>query len=229
MRTYLVFLMLALFSMATQADVALHPFTASYTVQLNGFKVGELTRSLQRLDDGSYRLKTQAYTTGLTSLFKPDVVTEVSLMRMEEGRPLSLRYDYHYTGRRKDVVERQEFDWQQGRLSSLRDGKTTVIDLPPGILDKQVFEIAMQQGLQRGIHTDNIQVAVRGRIRDYDYQVLGHERIVTRPFGEVETIKVARGATTMWLAPGHDYMLVRIKQKDRNSEAVSHILAVDYH
>ena len=231
MRNYLVVILLACFSASSllAAESALRPFTASYNVQLNGFKVGELTRSLKQLDDSSYRLETYARTTGLTALFVSDVAKEVSLMQMVGSELLPLKYEYNYTGRGRDVSERQKFDWQQGRLTSLRNGNRTIIDLAPGTLDKQVFEIAMRQDLEQGMLAGSHQVAVRGRIRDYDYQVLGNERIVTRPFGEVDTIKVARGTTIMWLAPEHDFMLVRIQQQDRNNKADSFILSVEYH
>ncbi len=223
-----LFCMLAL-SLPLGAEPSLRPYSAEYTVQLNGLKVGELQRSLRRQGEQTYLLETRAYTTGLASWFKPDEVVEKSRWRFEQGEPVPLRYDYSYSGRRSDVLERQEFDWQQGVLRSLRDGKTTSIDLEPGLLDKQVFEIAMQQGLEQGAQTGSHRVALRGRITDYAYRVLAREQMVTRPFGEVETLKVQRGNTTMWLAPAHDYIVVRIRQRDGGNTANSYITQVSYH
>lgn len=224
----LFLLCLTLFCLPLQADPAIQTFRASYTVQFNGFKVGELQRSLQRVGDDSYLSEIQAHTTGIASWFKPDVVTEQSRWRWLNGRPRPDSYYYHYSGRKKDVIEHQKFDWEQMQLSSLRDGKTTHLALESGVLDKLSFEIAMQLALHQGITKGLFPVAIRGKMTEYDFAVVAEESIVTGPFGKVGALKIQRGNTTLWLAPQQHYMLVKIEQRDGNNRATSYITDVSF-
>ena len=222
-------LIVALFGQPSLAEPSLRLYTADYSVQLNGLKVGELQRSLKQQGDNRYLLETRAITTGLAAWLKPDTVIERSLWHFAEGQPRPMLYSYHYSGRNKDVEERLDFDWENGVVHSLRDGQTTQVELVPGTLDKQVFEIAMQQAIEQGVSEHIFPVAVRGRLTDYDFTVLGTEQLVTRPFGTIETIKVQRGRTTMWLASEHNYLVVKIRQRDKGSTATSYLLEVQYH
>src|SRR5512140_2817222 len=45
-------------------------FTAEYTVQADGFKVGEMSRAVKALGNDTYLIETRLHTTGLVSLFK---------------------------------------------------------------------------------------------------------------------------------------------------------------
>ncbi|MCW8829747.1 MAG: DUF3108 domain-containing protein, partial [Gammaproteobacteria bacterium] len=64
-----------------QAAVAIEPYSADYTVQYNGFKVGEMSQRLERRDDGSYLMETVAYATGIAAWFTKDRVIERSIWR----------------------------------------------------------------------------------------------------------------------------------------------------
>ena len=217
------------FSVGISAEPTLRQYAAEYTVHLSGVKVGELSRSLQHLGDGEYLLETRAYTTGFASWFKPDEAVSKTRWSFIGGQPVPHRFDYHYSGRRSERVEWSVFDWERGVVKSKRRGRTTELELEEGVLDTQVFEVVMQQGLAKGLQRASHQVVSRGRIADYEYEVLGHEIVVTRPFGEVDTVKVQRGDTTMWLAPAHDYIVVRIRQRDGGNTANSYITQVSYH
>jgi hypothetical protein len=206
------------------AEPTLHPYSATYTVHLNGFKVGELERSLEHLDNGGYQLETRAYTTGMVAWFKPDVVTEVSRWQYDERVPRPISYSYHYSGRKSDRHERQDFDWDKGVIHSLRGGETSQLELEEGMVDKQLFEIAMQQALREGLSSKNYQVISRGRITEYEFRVLGKEEVVSRPLGTITTIKVQRGEDTlMWLSPAHDYLVVKIEHTDDDNVATSYL------
>lgn len=216
-----------LFCSALAAEQVPDAYKASYSVQLNGFKVGELERSLEHLDNNQYKLTTRAYTTGMVSWFKPDVAVEVSLWHFVDDEPRPISYSYHYTGRNKDRLEQQEFDWGNAVIHYQRGDDIRVLDLEKGVLDKQVFEIALQQSLRRGLSSGKFQVATRGRITDYEFDVLGSEKVVTRPLGPVSTVKVQRGNTIMWLSEQHDYLVVKLEHHDDGNIATSYL--IDFH
>ncbi|MFO7603547.1 MAG: DUF3108 domain-containing protein [Gammaproteobacteria bacterium] len=225
--------MLWLVTLPLSAESALpvHPvqsYTAEYTVHLNGLKVGELHRRLAHQEDGYYLLETRAQTTGVAAWFKPDIAVETTRWHFVEGSPRPLTYTYHYTGRNEERLERLDFDWENGTLTSLRRGKTSQLELAPGVLDKQVFEIALQQAIGSGLKSDTFPVVSRGRITDYTFRVVGREEVVTKPFGTVETVKVKRDSTTLWMAPAQGYLVVKIQHDERGNTAMSYITSVQY-
>lgn len=213
--------LLAGMTIATPARAAPYdaPFSALYRVEADGFEIGELKRSLRRVDDGTYVLQTRMYTTGLAALFKPDTIVERSTWKLEEGNLLPLEYRYEYEGRGDDKLETLTFDWSDGTITSLDDGEVTLLEILPGILEKQVYQLALQQDLAAGKREISYQVADRGDIRTYRFRVVGEEVLET-DIGALRTLKVERLSnskerkTFIWCAIEHDYQLVRLVQED---------------
>ncbi len=198
------------------------PFHASYSVHVNGFKVGEITRELHVEADGTYVFENIMYTTGLVALFKKDRVTERSTWRYNDDHPKPIEYYAHYTGRSKDVTERVDFDWQRDIATSLRDGKTKEIALVPGTLDKLMHQIVMRGDIAAGKKHMEYEIADRGEIIPYVYDVVGNENVVT-PRGTVNAIKVKKGTTTFWVAPKWDYLLVKLVQENDDGTFASYL------
>ena len=221
------YLSLALFSLLfaslpLQAAMTVKPFSTTYTVHYNGLKVGEMTQRLEARDDGTYLLETVVYTTGIVSWFKKDRVTERSTWRYVDGKVQPLKYTYHYTGRNKDALEKVVFDWKKMQVSSLNEGKTTILPLKPGIYDKQVYQLVLRHDLDAGIKTFHYDVANRSKIRDFDLEVVGREQVMT-PSGKVDAIMVKKGTTTLWLADKHNYTVVKIEQNEDGNLATSYL------
>lgn len=191
------------------------PFTANYSVQLSGFKIGELTRKLYRQEDGLYVLENYTYTTGVVAWFKKDQALERSTWRYQGQTMIPVNYYAHYTGRAKDVVERLDFDWTRNIVTSLRDGKITELPVAIGTPDKLGHQILLRGDVARGMKHIEYQVADRSAIKPYVYDVIGSEELVTAR-GKVTTIRVQKGTTTFWLAPEWDYLLVQLVQKNKD-------------
>lgn len=216
----LAFCLLVLLALPSFA--ATRPYSADYTVHYNGFKIGEMRQRYSAGKNGQWVLETEMKTTGLLSWFKSDKVTERSSMQFENGVPHPLRYSYHYRGNHKEVVERLDFDWQKNTITSLRDGKTTTLRLPPEVQDKLSYQIAMRHDLRNGKKDFLYRVADRSKIEEYELQVVGAEPQVTS-FGTVDTVVVKKGTTTLWLAKDYDYLVVKIEQKEDGNTATSYI------
>ncbi len=190
-------------------------YTAKYEVRYNGFKVGEMSQQLTRPVAGQQTLETVAYTTGLTSWLKKYRATEHSIWRQEAGLMQPLRYIYRYKGRSKEAVERLDFDWQKGEVSSLREGKLTTLEVPPGTLDKHMLQLVLRQELMRGGRPLSYLVVVRSKLRQYQFELLGEEKIQNKNFGALDCLKVRRADSTFWLARRFGYLPVKIeKNKD---------------
>ncbi len=75
----------------------------------------------------------------------------------------------------------------------------------------------------------NIQFAVadRGEVRTHQYRVVGEETVVL-PAGSFATVHVERvreggneRSTDLWLAPGHDHVLVKLLQTEPDGDSIS--------
>ncbi len=210
---------------ASAGSFRVEAFDAHYTVKLDGFKVGELEQRGASQADGTYLLETIMYTTGLVHWFKSDKVVEQSVMRQVDDTLQPLTYSYRYTGRNKDVVERVDFDWNKGRVSSLRDGKITILPAEKGLLDNQIYQLLVRRDLARGLKKMSFRVAYRSSISSFDIVVDGEETVTT-PFGKYRAIKVSRGATTLWCAPDLGYTVVKLAREEDDHTATSYITSL---
>jgi len=200
------------------------PFDARYSVHVNGFKVGEIERNLKMTAEGHYVLENIMYTTGLVAVFKKDRALERSTWTVNNGHVIPIGYYAHYTGRAKDVVERLDFDWGSNIVTSLRDGKTKPVELVAGALDKLGHQIILRGDIAAGKKHIEYQIADRGEIKPYVYDVIGKEDVVTAR-GTVNAIKVKKGTTTFWLAPEWDYLLVKLVQENDDGTFASYLQA----
>ncbi len=202
----------------------LSTFTAKFEVEVAGIKMGEIKRTLKKHENGLYEQSSLIYTTGFFSVFRSDRFEEHSLWRWRDNTPIPERYTYHYTGGSKgEVFEQLDFDWQALKVKSLREGKTTTLDIEPGVVDKLSYQIALIRDLQAGKREFLYKVADRGDIRHIRYEVVGKETIDT-PWGKKETLKVKRKTLTneritiLWFAPDLDYMVVKLIQNDSGTK-----------
>lgn len=224
LRPWLLLLLLLASGVAGAADYRPQPFHARYSVQYNGFKIGEIERTLRVGADGRYVLENSMYPTGLVALFKQDRAFERSTWRYDGATAVPLQYYAHYTGRAKDITEQLDFDWPHHQVASLRNGKTTEVPLPPGTLDKLMNQMVLRGDVAAGKKHMQYRVADRGKITTDVYNVTGREKVVTDR-GTVEAIKVTKGTTTFWLAPQWDYLLIKLVQKNDDSTFASYIQA----
>lgn len=207
-------------------------YTARFEVTVAGIKMGEIKRSLKQHADGLYEQSSLIYTTGLLSVFRSDRFEEHSLWHWKDDNLVPQRYTYSYTGGSKgDVYEQLDFDWQKLSVKSLRDGKTTVLAIEPGVVDKLSYQVALVRDLRAGKKQFLYKVADRGDIRNIRYEVAGEE-LVDTPWGKKKTIKVKRKTLTkervtiLWFAPDLDYMVVQLIQNDNGTEMSARITSL---
>lgn len=203
-----------------QTDVPpITSYTAHFEATVGGFKMGEIERRLRKNEDGLYQQTSLIYSTGLLSVFRPDRFEEHSYWRWKNDAPVPERYTYRFTGNKGVVYEQLDFDWDRMEVKSLREGKTTVLAIEEGVVDKLSYQIALVRDLRAGKKAFFYKVADRGDIRHIRYKVVGEEQLDT-PWGKRQTIKVMRQTdtservTTLWFAPDLDYMVIKLVQDD---------------
>ncbi len=196
------------------------PYAVKYEVNYNGIKVGEMTQQLTASTNGRQTLQTVAYTTGLVSWLKSDKVTERSIWHDEGGALMPLSYTYRYSGNNKEAFERLDFDWQTGIVKSLRDGKVTELAVEAGTFDKHMYQLPLRRDLAKGLRQLRYPVADRGKLEQYEFEVLAEEPVETGSLGKVNCLKLQKGTTFIWVAQKFDYLPVKI-EKDEDGSTVS--------
>jgi hypothetical protein len=207
---------------AEAADYRPQPFSARYSVHLNGFKVGELQRSLHVEADGRHVLEHVMETTGLVALFKKDRLVERSTWTYADGHAWPAGYAAEYRGRAKDTTEQIAFDWPRHAAIYRRQDEVQEVALTTGMLDKLMHQAMLCSDIASGKETLDYTVLDRGEVKTYAYQLLGVEELVTAR-GRVNTIKVTRKTTTLWLAPEWDYLLVQLVQNNDDGTIATYI------
>jgi hypothetical protein len=225
LRLLSLILLLAAAAAATAAPARPPLFAASYDVRIDGMKIGEMTRAMKALGNDTYLLETEAFSVGLVSWFKPDRYVERSTLQATDDGYLPIEFYSRYTGRSKEVIERLRFDWEQMRVVSLRDGKENELPLESGVLDKLMYQAVMQRELARGVTRFRYRVADRGKIGEYEMDVIAHETVRT-VVGDQRTVVIKKGTTRIWCAENLDYVPVRLEQREDGHVIVTDLVAL---
>lgn len=234
LKTFGYILLFCLASVATASDIP--DFSANYLVKLNGIQAGELKRSLSTEDTGLRRFKSVSQAKGVFSFFKPDIIEETSLWKLDNDRVQPQYYRYQRSGGDKEKMLSMAFDWANNQVSIDDKKHPWTLELETGVLDKLVYQISLMRDLDRGIQQVDYRIADGGRLKTYKIRVLGEETITT-PLGDIDTLKLNRERdddsereTTLWCAPALNYLPVKLEhvEDDKTFTALlRHLKGID--
>lgn len=197
----------------------LKPFSASYTADWKQVPVsGTAQRSLEQLDDGSWRLDFDA------SMLVASL-NERSTFRTEGDTFLPQSYRLKRSGLGKGKRVEHRFDWDNKVVEGSDRGEPVKLPLHVGLLDKSTYQVALQHEVAAGKKSMSYQVVDGDEIETYDFRVLGQEKVSTKA-GQVDAIKVERvrdptqskRETILWFAKDWDYLLVRLHQVEKDGK-----------
>lgn len=194
------------------------PFEAEYRVRFDGipFTVSG-TRSLTRDADGTLAFRSRIH----TWLVKIDESAHMQVSGDGELRPLD------YAFRQRGVAGRKtrllDFDWVAGHVERSGD-KERIRPLDRLLFDPVSWQLALRRDLALGrAGTGDLlryPITDGGDPKVYEIAVRETER-VELPAGEFETVLLERifepgedRVTRIWLAPEHDWLLVRLELTD---------------
>jgi len=213
---------LILSPLLSQAETILTPFKAVYKARVQGFLLpvkGQATRELIRVED-EYLF--QSFADSLVN------IDEQSRFKLVDGKIQPEKYIYKRTGMGKNRDADLTFNWQEGKVLNLVEGVPWKMEVPPGTLDKLVYQLQMRIDLIQNPPTpesDSVRelhyvVADGGRLKDYYFSVLGNETIDT-PLGEINALKLQRvresrkRETLIWLDPQREFLVVKLEQQEK--------------
>lgn len=192
-------------------------FNAEYNVKRNGISIGISTRSLSMDQNGVYLYSANTYATGILAWFVKDTITEQSKWRYVGKKIRPLEYSYKRDGGDKTRHVVLTFDWQRNTVTNSIDGDPWRMDIQADTQDKLVYQLSIMHDLLNGEHALSYKIADGGKLKDYEFEILGEEQLNT-DLGRMKAVRIQRMGdkrdTTVWCAPQLSYLPIRLEQQD---------------
>lgn len=203
------------------ADNPLKPFRADYTLEQDDDVIATTQLSLTSIGDNLWRYRSFSEPTGwLGTMLGVSVTQESEWSWNDHIRPSRYRYDR--TGKAKHV--HMQFDWEKMKVTNVVNGDPWQMDIPDGTQDKLSINLALMAHLAQSQSDISFPVADGGRLKTYDFKIVGQESINTS-LGLINTIKISRNKrgrkdrqAMLWLSPELGYLPVRIEKADKDDE-----------
>ncbi len=210
----------------TTAPISTQPpypaFTAHYQAEWKGgwFPITvNAIRSLNYDSEGNGELKFVA-DSAIAGL------EEVSSFRWQDEKIKPLQYRYLRSGLFSEPDRDQRFNWQQKNITN---GETQAVfsgHWHDEVQDNLSYNLQASIDLKNGKTQFTYPVFDRKKIKDFNFQLVKFETINTR-VGTLRTIKVelieskrkkSKKKTFIWFAQDYDYLLVRLKQEQKDGQ-----------
>jgi len=219
--TLLLSFLLGIFAHAAGAALP-EQFTAVYAVKKSGITIGETKRVLSHNGE-HYQFESITRPRGLARLFTDGQVVERSLWTFFQGQPRPQHYTFFNSGSKKKRRVQLDFDWEKHQVINTINGEPWSMPLEHGTQDKLLYQLRIMQDLPTRKPALRYPVADGGKLKYYDIEVVGKERIRTK-LGIFDTIRLRRvkgsRTTTLWCAQQLAYLPVRIEQQKNDDSPV---------
>lgn len=221
-----LFLLVMIFpvSMLYAEDNPLQAFRAEYVVEHDGEIVARTRLSLQKNVNNHWKYRSRSHPTGWLASMMGLEVSEESTWTWDNGIKIK-EYRYDRAGKEKHV--NLEFNWQDKIVTNVINGDPWQMEIPEGTLDKLSINLALAAHLMSSETDVSFPVADGGKLKTYDFKVLGKETLET-DIGRLNTIKVSRNKrgrkdkqATIWLAPSKNHLVVKMEKADKDDEVVT--------
>lgn len=211
----------------TTSLITLKPFVATYMVTALGLEGLNVTNSLS-LDKASgnrqaYHFKSYSMPVGLLAFKDDETRDEQSEGLVLSGKIQPERYSFlqlseNETSRNVEIT----FDWLRNEVVNHhkhKDSKWTM-SVPELTTDKLSYQLSLMLKLaNRPEKNFRLNIADGGRLKEYDFKILGEERVYTS-IGSFKAIKIHHQRyhkdkdITLWCAPKLNYLPVKIIQEE---------------
>jgi hypothetical protein len=220
---------LYLFLAEAWATLQLSPFEASFQVSRNGLLLGTMDMRFTLDERGAYTYTGHTRPGELIGLFITEQVHESSEGSYQNARIKPLRYRYLLDDgvHKKQTV--LEFHWSDGQVWTESEGQRWAQTAMPDTHDKYSQQLALRLDLARGEQLVSYPVADGGKIKTYEYQVVG-DAWVDLPYGRLQCLQVKRSKQgrppdyVIWVAPALDYLPVKIQHKRTSGDYAIELL-----
>jgi hypothetical protein len=221
---FFLLLSLTFFSISSSAfaeQVRPYPeFSADYNATWTGgwFPINvDAQRSLSYADDGTATLTFEA-DSAIAGL------EEISTFRFLDDTIQPLQYRYLRTGLFKEPDRDQLFNWQEKQIINGENQQVFEGHWHDQVQDNLSYNIQASIDLKQGKTQFNYPVFDRNKVKEFKFKMIGFESLKTK-VGTLRTVKVeqieskrSKKKTYIWFARDYDYLLVRLKQKQKDGQ-----------
>jgi hypothetical protein len=184
-----------------------------------GWRIGRAEYHWEFADDGSYFLQAVTETSGIVAFFKP-----VRLVLESRGHLVAggLQPDTFRSRRAGEAEEGADFDWPNGELTMLRDGRKHRLTLAAQDILSLAFQLPYLGPLADGA---GLSVATARKFEWQRLESLGEEEIEL-PAGRFRALRMrAMGntSTEVWIALDHGNLPVKIRFTDKKGDSYEQV------
>lgn len=201
----------------------------NYALRYGTMTVGQVTKSLTRETDGSYRHRSHSIPLGMAKMFTGVEWFEEGQFELAQGKVRPLSFLEYRVGADKSHRHSARFDWKAQKIF-YENWPTT--PLPPGTQDQGSILFALMlnppaSGTQQAIH-----ISSGKKLRLYHYRHVGTENLKTI-FGTIKTMVIERPpldkqgeSFRIWLATERGNLPVRISTQKRGQDTTLELASV---
>jgi hypothetical protein len=224
-KSFTPLLLLALLATSLVANAAPpRPFATTYNATYEGISAAAERSLVYDAASGQYTL---ASTVDLT-LFGSSLtrIEERSEFLWVREQPLPQHYQFVQSGfgaRARTV----DFDHASKSAAFTVNDKSGTLMLDGPAFDDLSGYLAAKEQLAKGALEVRFNVVDRGEVREHHYKVVNRV-VLDTPFGKINTVHIERvrgedsaRKTEIWLAPDHDYLLLKLLQTEPDGSVVS--------
>jgi len=229
LNTILWLLLLGSFNVAASPGQLPQPFSASYSLHSMGTRIATMKRSFASLESGIYLYYSETNTDGLLALLRKDQIIEKSTWQFTEGQLQPLLYSYLHTGGKKNRNVEINFDWSARKITNSINGSSWQMPIQAYIMDKLLYQLAIMYDLDKGMNKISYAIADGGKIKTYDFELVGKE-VVNTPIGDFDALKLVRHKsntnqkTAIWCAKELGYLPVKVENVEDNGRQTTAII-----
>ena len=210
-----------------QHNQPLKPFVATYMVTALGLEGLNVTNSLSldkvKDDHQAYQFKSYSMPVGLLAFKQDDTRDEQSKGQLIAGRIQPEQYSFlqlqdNETRRNVEIT----FDWLKKEATNHHKHQNSKwrMSIPHNTTDKLSYQLSLMMKLATQPEKQFIfKVADGGRVKNYEFEILGEERVYTS-MGSYKALKIYHRRyhkdkeITLWCAPELNYLPVKIIQEE---------------
>lgn len=205
-----------LFKNTAHADNQPIPFTAHYDVSKGIIPIGSTKRTLKKNSNGHYVFESLTKPQGIAKWFTSGKVVERSTWVYDNKQFIPQEYEYNNSGNDKRRNVKLVFNWEKKQVTNIINGDPWTMPLETGTLDKLLYQLVVMYDLAANKNPLLYQVADGGKLKNYEIQILGKEKLQTE-LGSFDTVKISRVGKKrqiiFWCADVLNYMPIRIQQR----------------
>ncbi|WP_353347868.1 DUF3108 domain-containing protein [Oceaniserpentilla sp. 4NH20-0058] len=204
----------------TTPNITLSPYIAKYeaTWKAGWFPVTiEAKRELSKLEDGSWQLTFEAYSS-IADLH------EASKYNIEDNTIRPLTYRYKTSGFLSKKKRGQTFDWDKRQTFIKERDEWANYELTFGTQDNLSYQEQIRLDLIAGKTEFSYQIAYKNRLKEFKFKVANTGKIKTKN-GDMNTVEVIqinkkhKESTQIWFAVDYEYLLIKLKNKESNGDS----------